>query len=305
MADLLKCARPKRVGKCWACVQVEIRCMHALFENTRTTMRTSNRFTVGSNQWLDDVFANGPARDVQGRSRPTQRYLTFGRREQIVGAEGGGASIARSLLETMQNAGVVSRFMLEAFSLSKAHHGIKATPDIIFQTDSAETYVIEVKSSRYLTAARIEKCRQVEVALQGSGMKYRLWTDTAPMPPNLWRLMREMRRLGFSNLTRESINSVVQAIAAQPLKVIELRSQGVYRDQILAAAWHGIVHFNLHAEFGDQTLISTDVRERQFSRFLTSTVKAHSWWNTLPQSSPSLKKITLSDKTTKQEIRHA
>jgi hypothetical protein len=62
----------------------------------------------------------------------------------MVIAEGGGASIARSLMEAMQNTGVVTRFKLEPFTLTRTEHGVDATPDSLFQTVDGETFVIEV-----------------------------------------------------------------------------------------------------------------------------------------------------------------
>ena len=68
-------------------------------------MRKGN--SLGSPQWLEDVFISGPARDPNGRSRPTQRYLTRMDDEGVSVAEGGNTAIARSLLTTMRNAGLV------------------------------------------------------------------------------------------------------------------------------------------------------------------------------------------------------
>lgn len=268
-------------------------------------MSTSNRFALGSGKWVEQVFSEGPARSVQGRSRPTQRYLTSDHRGQMVVAEGGGASIARSLLEAMQNAGIVTRFKLEPFTLTRKEHGVDATPDSLFQTVDGETFVVEVKSSRFLTAEKIEKCIEVQAALANSGMKYLLWTDTSPLPPAFWRLLREMRRLGNSALSQESIEKVIHAISEGPKTVEELRHVGIYRDTILAAAWHGVAHFNLHSEFGDKTMVSNDVHARQFPRFLKSTIRNHVWWSGLPQSYAVPKSQGSNKSTLTKESSHA
>ena len=268
-------------------------------------MSTSNRFALGSKKWIEQVFSEGPARSVQGRSRPTQRYLTLDRRGHIVIAEGGGAAISRGLLEAMQNAGVVTRFKLEPFQLTRRDHGIDATPDILFQTSSGETFVVEVKSSRFLTSEKIEKCRQVELALRGSGMTYLLWTDTSPIPPTLWRLIREMRRLGFCAISQAEIQKVIDAIAHTHKSVAELRQLGIYRDQILAATWHGAAHFSLHSEFGDKTMIAKDVNTRQFSRCLKSVIKNHVWWNNLPLSHTVVQSQKSKKSTFAKEVSYA
>lgn len=244
-------------------------------------MGTKRSKPIGSKKWLDQTFEEGPARDIRGRSRPTQRYFTYDRRGQIIAAEGGNSAIARNVLDTMQNTGFVTRFKLEPFSLTKQEHGLDATPDILLQTSDGESYVVEVKSSRFLTPEKIEKCRQVEIALAGTGLKYLLWTDTSPLPPAIWRMMREMRRLGFSSVLPEAINQIVQAVAVAPKTVAQLRSQGIYRDAILAAVWHGFVHINFTESFHDKSVISNDVSTRKFQRYLTATIETYTWWSNL------------------------
>ena len=48
----------------------------------------SKRNPLGSREWLERVFASGPTRDPNGRSRPTQRYLTNGTDDSVLVAEG-------------------------------------------------------------------------------------------------------------------------------------------------------------------------------------------------------------------------
>jgi uncharacterized protein with HEPN domain len=254
-------------------------------------MGTKRSYPIGSQKWLAQIYEEGPARDVRGRSRPTQRYFTYDQRGQIIAAEGGNAAIARNVLETMQNTGYVTRFKLEPFSLTIKEDGLAATPDILFQTQDGESYVVEVKSSRFLTPEKIEKCRQVEIALAGTGLKYLLWTDTSPLPPATWRMMREMRRLGFSSVQPEAINKIVQAVAVAPKTIEQLRSQGMYREPILAAVWHGLVHINFTESFHDKSVVSNDVSTRKFQRYLTATIKTHTWWSNLkPARSTSARK---------------
>lgn len=268
-------------------------------------MGSTHRFPIGSSKWLADVFSDGPSRKVQGRSRPTQRFLTLDHRGQIQYAEGGSASKARSLLETMQNAGPVSRFKLEPFTLTRGEHGVDSTPDILFQTNDQTAYVVEVKSSRFLTQTKLQKCREVEAALAGSGLQYLLWTDSWPLPPSVWRLMLEMRRLGYSDVTSQSLKDVSTAIAARPQTVVELRGQGIYREHILAAGWHGLAHFELFEQFSDHTVVGCDVQARGFSRVLTSSVNAQTWWESLPSAATSMVQAAISGDVVRRESSHA
>lgn len=248
--------------------------------------------TFGSPRWVDLVFESGPSRDPRGRSRATQRYVTLhpgcraplGRGEPLV-AEGGSESISRSLLTTMILAGFVKRFKLQPFRMHPAEFGgLDAYPDILFECADSRLYVVEAKSMRFLTNARLEKCRSVERHVNASEMRYLLWTDAWPLSPMVWQLLRNVRRLGTSEVDPRSIEELVNEIAKGSKTVAELRSLGHYTDALRCATWRGLVHFNLFKEFNDDTLVSCNVGDRHFGSLLSARVDAQSWWDTVPRS---------------------
>lgn len=238
---------------------------------------------LGSRQWLDYVFVAPPARDPQGRSRPTQRYLAQGLDGAVTVAEGGNTATARSLLVTMRNAGLVKRWKLEPFSLNNADHGIEATPDILFETHDGRSFVVETKASKYLTQEKLDKQRRVESLITQSGMTFLFWTDRWPLSAVLWRQLREMRRLGSCDIPYDRIFAVGQQVEEAPKTMADLREAGMYRDHVLAAVWAGQAHFDLLSPLCDQTLITSNPKDRGFEKVLNASVEAHGWWNTLAE----------------------
>jgi hypothetical protein len=247
------------------------------------------RLSLGSNAWLEEVFASEPARDPSGRSRPTQRYLIHQSSGEPSVAEGGNTATARSLLTTMLNAGVVKRLKLEPFQLNRADHGIDATPDVIFQTCDSRVFVVETKASKYLTEEKLSKQRQVESVITQSGMTYLFWTDAWPLSSVLWRQLRETRRLGTSEIPRDQIWAVAQAVAVSPKTIEELRQLGLYRQYVLAAVWLGQVHMDLFSQLSEFSLVSTNPLDRRFNTVLNASVKSYEWWGSLTAARLTLK----------------
>lgn len=239
---------------------------------------------LGSRQWLDHVFLAPPARDPQGRSRPTQRYLAQGGDGSVTVAEGGNTATARSLLVTMRNAGVVKRWKLEPFALNNADHGINATPDILFETHDGRSFVVETKASKYLTEEKLEKQRHVESVITQSGMTFLLWTDRWPLSAVLWRQLREMRRLGSCDVPYDRLLAVAQQVAESPKTLADLRRSGLYRHHVLAAVWAGQAHADFFRPLSDQTLISSNPKDRCFESTLRAPVEAYGWWGTLAET---------------------
>lgn len=236
---------------------------------------------LGSPEWLEGVFASEPSRNPRGRSRPTQRYPVLEDDGRVTVAEGGNSSVARSLLTTMKEAGVVRRLKLEPFALTIGEHGVDATPDVIFELTDGRFFVVENKSARYLTEEKLEKLRQVDRALRQGGVPYLLWTDDWPLGPPTWRLMREMRTAGTSQIDESEIERLTGTLEHGPLSVAGLRGEGLYRHVILAAVWRGHAHIDLFEDFDDDTTVSLDVTQRNFEATFATAVGAQSFWHEL------------------------
>lgn len=239
---------------------------------------------LGSPEWREWVFRSPPARDVRGRSRPTQRYIVTGLDGSPMVAEGGAAAVARSVITTSIFSGLVNRFKPEPFGLTLDKDGIEAVPDMLFEHADSRLFVPEFKSARYLTEEKLEKCRQVEQVVKKAGMTYLFWTDAWPLTPCVWRLMREMRRCGTGNVPETKLAELGKLISNGPHTFAQLREAGVYREFVLAAAWRGQVHFDLFSELSDETRVTSDVRDRRFDQVLHAPVGAQNFWLRLPRA---------------------
>lgn len=233
---------------------------------------------MGSKPWVESVFKSPPARGVKGRSRPTQRYVTT-----VDGmpsyAEGGNTAVARNLLHTMRNAGLVSRFKLEPFKLEVGD--LMTFPDVMFQTSDGQVYVVEVKSYRYLTTERLEKCLQTEKVINASGMKFLLWTDRWPLNRHCWGLTRRLKMMGAADITKPELQYAEELVKAQKLTMDQFASLGVYDHVVMAAAWFGRLHFNLFSPMNGETTVSSSVSDRRFEPALTANVGQQTFWKNL------------------------
>lgn len=231
---------------------------------------------IGSEAWLCSVFASPAARDIKGRSRPTQRFATTV--DEVASyAEGGNTAVARNLLHTMRNGKVVTRFKLEPFELSE--DGLETVPDIIFQTHDDKVYVVEVKSYRFLIEEKLEKCRAVEQKINASGMKYLLWTDRWPLNRYLWNLTRRLRMNGYADIRRTELDYAEKMVKAGATTMGRLAELGVYQHVVLAAVWHGRLHINLFEPLTNETRVTFNVTDRMFNPTLTASVLHQTFWH--------------------------
>lgn len=101
---------------------------------------------IGSPAWIKAVYEADPARSVLGRSRPTQRNISVDRElGTSIAVEGRLENMALQMLDWLKNQGLVRRFKTQPFKLNKDEHGFEATPDFMFEDDTQNQYVLEVK----------------------------------------------------------------------------------------------------------------------------------------------------------------
>lgn len=239
----------------------------------------SGNLQLGSPAWVEHVFASPDARQVWGRSRPTQRFGIGNELGIPIYAEGGNEASARALMILGEKTGQVLRWKLQPFSLEEKNHGLKATPDLMFEMSDGRIYVCEAKSVRFLTDKKLEKIRAVERILNATGrIQYLFWTDAWPLSPPTTRLMHDLRRCGTSNIPSRAIPALEDLLRNGPKTIFELRQMGFVRDVVMAATWRGRAHFNLWKTVVDSTIVSANPAQRQFTQALRAPVRAHSIW---------------------------
>lgn len=239
----------------------------------------NGRYRFGTPEWLADVYNSPPARDVQGRARPTQRYaVAFNGVPSVV--EGGYEAAARTLLQSSVNCGIVRRYKCQPFGL-QTDGGSTAVPDFIFERSDGQNFVVEVKCSRYLTERELTTLRAIETYVEAAGLRYLLWMDCWPLTSRLWHLVRHIRRAGAGAVSNEELARVVDAVAQKSMTIAELGRIGCYLDHVFAAIWHGQAHIDLLRRVDDTSLVSGDVGDRNFDLLLTARIDSVRWWPSL------------------------
>jgi hypothetical protein len=184
----------------------------------------------------------------------------------------------------MQRAGLVRRWKLEPFSLTRAEHGIEAVPDALFELHDHRVFVLENKAARFLTDAKEDKARHVERVINGAGLTYLFWTDAWPLTPTVWRQVKETRRCGAANIGNEQLLAVAAAVMDEVLDLKALRVRGLYRPIVLASVWLGLTHLTLFSPITEETLVSSNPLARGFDLVLHAPVAAQRWWTCQPSS---------------------
>lgn len=238
---------------------------------------------LGSSAWVEQTFNCGPTRDPRGRSRPTQRYITNGNgfdTSPIV-AEGGNTATARSLLTVMMNLGLVRRIKLEPFELTQGEHGVDAVPDAIFEHADRRIFVLENKSSAYFIEAKRQQCQQIERVMSEAGLTYVFWTDAWPLNRPTTRLMKSLRRCGYSAVPDAQLEALRATLDRRNTTIAELRTLSVYREAVMHEVWHGRACINLFADLSDDSCVSRDPSTTRFNAALRAPVDAQGWWHRL------------------------
>jgi hypothetical protein len=237
--------------------------------------------TLGSDAWVEAVYKSGPSRSSEGRSRPTQRY--FGAPNPGLEAcvlEGRNEYVAYLLLCVLRNLKIVSRFKEQPFRLDKERHGVLAFPDFMFDLVDGRRYVLEVKSNRYIDEDEMKQMEAVNAAFKDTSITYLLWTDKWPLHRPVISATNHMRRAYQQDYPLVRLLAIRDAVQQQPKTLKELRnlSDGRHFDEVLAAAYRGLVFFNFFQSIDDQTQVFSEPDSRLLNVLLHTKVQGmHGW----------------------------
>ena len=215
--------------------------------------------TLGSNAWVEAVYQSGPARETEGRSRPTHRY--FGAADTDIDdvvMEGRNEYIAYLLLCVLRNSGIVSRFKGQPFRLDEECHGVYAYPDFMFDLVDGRRFVLEVKSNRFIDEKEKVQLEAVNAAFTDTSINYLLWTDKWPLHRPVIHAMNHLRRAHRQSYPDDHLQSIRQAVQRGPRTMRELRTETpkFHFDEVLAAAYRGRVFLNIFQKIDDYTKVT-------------------------------------------------
>ena len=244
-----------------------------------------SQLLLGSPAWIEAVYSSGPARSVEGRSRPTQRDMSVSALDKTSDAvEGRLEKIALNLLEWLRNLGLVKRFKYQPFKLDEQLHGVKATPDFLFEDSNGNHHVLEVKSVAFLTADEQEQQDKVKRASQQARLGFIFWTDQWPLSRSVFNIMSHMRRAHNLGITDSEIEGLIQAIRDQPRTLKELRSPPfkVSSDFVFATAYRGKAFWNIFQEIEDHTYVYEHPQRDLLEPLFKGWCRAELVWSALP-----------------------
>ena len=176
----------------------------------------------------------------------------------------------------------MKRFKTQPFSLSKDDHGVKATPDFMFEDSTDGQYVLEVKP--FLSLVPSEQGQQDEVAriVRLAQMEFVLWTDQWPLGRvayhNMWH-MRRAAKLGFSE---SDLSNVANALASGSKSLEELHAWGFTFDAVHAAAYRGLVFLNVFHPIHAKTHVHSNAPQHIHRQLFEGWCRADMAWDRLP-----------------------
>jgi len=239
----------------------------------------------GSPAWIEAVYSSDPARSVEGRSRPTQRDMSVSALNKTSEAvEGRLEKIALNLLEWLRNLGWVKRFKYQPFTFDEHLHGVKATPDFMFEDINGKHHVLEVKSVAFLTADEQAQQDKVKSIAQRAELGFILWTDQWPLSRSVFNIMSHMRRAHNLGISDREIEELIQAIRDQPRTLKELRSPPfkVSSDFVFATAYRGKAFWNIFQEIEDHTYVYEQPQPGLLAPLFQGWSRADLVWSGLP-----------------------
>ena len=243
-----------------------------------------------SRTWIDHVFASPPAREVKGRSRPTQRYpfVSDCCRETLY-LEGGNELHAAMILEHLWRLGMVKRYKPQPFLLEILGGPSKSVPDFLVELADGRPVVAEVKAYKFLSPNAIEKLDRNKEFLASHGLPQVLWTDRDPAS-RLNKLnavtshtIRHITRGRAFDLGHAKFEEI-RALAARPGTTLgDLTAPELFSwDEITCAISNNCITVNIEKALNEKSQIFTNLSHSNYSHFFIPGDVARGWWDQLP-----------------------
>jgi len=156
-------------------------------------MSTKSPPVMGSLEWLEHVYSEPPARSLKGHSKRNQYHsIPTSPIGLTVGGQGRTEACAVMLLDYLGIAGYIARFKQQPFRTSLDEFGYQIVPDYLVNCTNGKHYVIEVKTSRYVTALVQATLDRNKEKFAKFGLKYLCWTDKHPHSHNVRHHLMEI-----------------------------------------------------------------------------------------------------------------
>lgn len=237
----------------------------------------------GSKAWADQMFSDPPARKVKGRTRWTHRHATWvealGRLAYV---ESRNELIGLLALEYLCRRGLIKRFKEQPFACDETFAGSEYTPDLAAEGAAGVTYVIEIKTKRFLTRAMEKDFERLKEKFAEVGMKFLLWTDHDPLIQPLRHNLLQLRRASSEHVSPDETARLIGLLTSEgSMSLRALYEDGLDLTLISHAAWNGQVFLPLLDRLHDATPVGVRPFEDLGASLLAAEPDLHRWWNSL------------------------
>lgn len=250
--------------------------------------RTTRSTLAEDKKWRDATFDTPPARQVAGRSRPTQRSRIQDPtgREHI--CEGGNELTAAMLLNHLCRLGLVRRYKFQPFNLQD-FGGESGYPDLLVELSTSELVVVEVKSAKFLTSDYLDKYRARERELIALGIPAVLWTDKKAeqaieaLTHSARNNLLDLERCSQITAADEVLARLRVGVSRGRVRLTQLLTDAGATWEELMYAWaHNYVQAPIKEKLHETTLFAEAASHGSYRHYFDAGSGSASWWESLP-----------------------
>ena len=248
---------------------------------------SKNLLVMGSPEWVEHVFCTPPVRKLKGRSSRMQPHTFFSSgTNRFVTAQGRYENCSALAIEYLVRLGYCSRAKPQPFETDKDEFGDEITPDFFLEAVLAEIaryFVIETKTTRFLTRLEQLVLESNRERLSKYGLKYLVWTDKRPLSHAVRHHLIQMRLGADKDVTRAEMDELVVWVESESApNLYRFYKAGFDLNCLYAAAWKGAVFFPITRPLTAETRLTICPQEDLKAIFLDCTNNQADWWSQLP-----------------------
>jgi hypothetical protein len=236
-----------------------------------------------SPDWIRQMFSDPPARIVKGRTKWTHRHATWVDHDgKLVFVESRNELIGLLALQYLRNIGCLRRYKAQPFMTSAELFGQEYTPDLAFQTNDRQLFVVEVKTARFVTRKMEREFESLKARFSDFDIKFLVWTDRDPLIHSFRHNLLRLRRASAEFIEPDEIDRLLYALQAKgPRPLWVLYKDDFDIDLIAHAAWKGRVFVPLREKIEGNSVVSLHSSEDILSTLIGTAPNIHAWWDQL------------------------
>lgn len=231
-----------------------------------------------NSEQLNAFFDAPPRREVNGRSRPTQRFKF---RSDCVGVtvlEGGNELTAALIFEHLWRCGWLRRYKFQPFSLDQLDLPETTVPDALVELSDSRYFVVEIKSAKFFTQEKRDKFDATTALLKTRGLTQLLWTDNVPLNTVTWHNARHLQRAFRLDVTDAECVAVLAALPQASTLGQLMTTTDLPWEILIANAARGLFHLNLNQKFDEHAAITAHPDTVHFNHLFGARPNLGGWF---------------------------